>query len=264
MWAAQPVRHFMRTLIVLFLLLPAASFCQSPFDGTWVTTMPLPQKPVVYFLSKGVFRCLGCMTNMEIAADGNDHKVADTAYWDTLNVQMVDAHTVEIIAKKAGKTMLTEVDAISPDGETLTQVMKDTTEAETVTTETRNRRIKKGPDGSHAISGSWQAFKTNRSRNGSIIKYKCTVDGFSAETPLGERFDAKFDGKDYPVEDDPGRTMVSARLLSPDTVELTSKRNGEVVAIKRMSVVPDGKSIHVVFENKQGKTTMTFDMQKQP
>lgn len=42
------------------------------------------------------------------------------AYWDTLNVQVVDAHTVEIIAKKAGKTMLTEVDAISPDGNTLT------------------------------------------------------------------------------------------------------------------------------------------------
>jgi len=37
-----------------------------------------------------------------------DQKVAETAYWDTLNVQMVDAHTVEIIAKKAGKTMLTE------------------------------------------------------------------------------------------------------------------------------------------------------------
>ena len=99
----------------------------------------------------------------------------------------MDAHTVEIIAKKAGKTLLTEVDAVSPDGSTLTQVVKDTTEAETVTIETRNRRIEKGPNGSHAISGSWRAYKTNRSRNGSIIKYKCTADGFIAETPLGHR-----------------------------------------------------------------------------
>jgi len=126
------------------------------------------------------------------------------------------------------------------------------------------RRIEKGTDDSHAISGSWRAYKTNRSRNGSIIKYKCTTDGFSAETPLGERFNAKFDGKDYPVEDDPGRTMVSAKLLSPDTVELTSKRKGEVVAIKRMSVVPGGKSIHVVFKDKDGTTMMAFDMQKEP
>ena len=58
--------------------------------------------------------------------------------------------------------------------------------------------------------------------------------------------------------------MVSAKLLSPDTVELTSKRNGEVVAIKRMSVVPGGKSIQVVFRGKDGTTMMAFDMQKEP
>jgi hypothetical protein len=186
------------------------------------------------------------------------------AYWDIVNFQIIDAQTVAFIAKKAGKTMFTEVDAISPDGTTLTQVVKDTTEAKTVTIETSSRRIEKGPAGSHDISGSWRAYKTSRSRNGSIVKYKCTADGFSAETPLGERFNAKFDSKDYPVEDDPGRTMVSAKLLSLDTVELTSKRNGEVVAIKRMSVGLGGQAIHVVSKNKEGKTTMTFDLQKEP
>lgn len=253
----------MKTLIVLLLLSPA-SFSQSSFDGTWVTIPPLPQEPAVYLLAKGVFRCSGCMGSIKVEADGYDHKVAETAYWDTLNAQMVDARTVEIIAKKAGKTMLTEVDAISPDGSMLTQLVKDTTEAETVTIETSYRRIEKGPDDSHAISGSWRVQNINRSRNGSIIQYKCTADGFSAQTPLGERFNAKFDGKDYPVEDDPGHTMVSAKLLSPDTVELTSKRNGEVVAIKRMAVVPGGKSIHVVFKDKDGTTMMAFDMQKEP
>ena len=58
--------------------------------------------------------------------------------------------------------------------------------------------------------------------------------------------------------------MVSAKLLSPDTVELTSKRSGEVVSIKRMTVMPGGKSIHVVFKNKEGHTVMTFDMQREP
>jgi hypothetical protein len=200
---------------------------------------------------------------MEIEADGADHKVAETAYWDTVNLQIVDSHTVEFMAKKAGKTMFTEVDAISPNGSRMTQLVKDTTETETVTIETHNRRIAKGPASSHAISGSWRAYKTSRSRNGSIIRYKCSADGFSAETPLGERFSAKFDGKDYPVEDDPGSTMVSAKLLSPDTVELTSKRNGEVVAIKHMSVEPGGKLIHVVLKNKGGDAITAFDMRKQ-
>ncbi len=254
----------MKRLIALLLLSSTASFSQSPFDGTWLVPAQLPQKPAVYLLAKGVFRCSGCLANMEIEADGYDHKVAETSYWDTVNLQIVDAHTVVFIAKKAGKTMFTEVDAISPDGTTLTQLVKDTTEAETVTIETRNRRIAKGPAGCHVLSGSWRAYKTSRSRNGSTIKYQCTANGFSAETPLGERFNAKFDGKDNPVEDDPGGTMVSAKLLRPDTVELTSKRNGEVVSIKRMSVQPGGKSIHVVVKDKEGNTTMVFDMQKQP
>jgi len=254
----------MKRLIILMLLSPAFSFSQSPFDGTWLFTAQLPTEPAVYLLAKGMFRCSGCLPNMELEADGNDHKVAEAAYWDTVNVQIVDAHTVVFIAKKAGKTMFTEVDAVSPDGATMTQLIKDTTEAETVTVETRNRRIAKAPPGSHAVSGSWRAYRTNRSRNGSIAQYKCTADAFIAETPLGEKFNAKFDGKDYPVEDDPGGTMVSAKLLSADEVELTSKRNGKVVAIKQMSATSGGKSIHVVLKNGEGETSAIFDLQRQP
>lgn len=254
----------MKRLILLLLLSPAVSFSQSPFDGTWLFTAQLPTEPAVYLLARGMFRCSGCLPNMEIEADGNDHKVAEAPYWDTVNLQIVDAHTIVFIAKKAGKTMFSEVDAVSPDGASLTQLVKDTTEAETVTIETRDRRIAKAPPGSHAISGSWRAYRTNRSRNGSITQYKCTPDAFSAETPLGERFSAKFDGKDYPVEDDPGHTMVSARLLSRDEVELISKRNGKIVAIKHMTVAPGGRLIHVVLKNGEGETSAIFDLQRQP
>lgn len=257
----------MKRLLVLLLLAPAASLAQSRFDGTWMInsdTAQLPQKPAVYLLAKGIFRCSGCVADVEIKADGRDQKVAETGYWDTVSVRIMDARSIEIIARKAGKPTFTEIDTISPDGSELTQVVKDTTEAQTVTIETRNRRVETGPAGSHAISGSWRAYKTNRSRNGSIIKYKCAAGGFSAETPLGERFDAKFDGKDYPVRDDPGHTTVSVKLLSPTTVEITQKRNGKVVGISHMSVAPGGNSIHVVFENKEANTTTTFEMQKQP
>ena len=45
-----------------------------------------------------------------------------------MKVQIVDLHTSEIIAKQAGKTMLTEVE-ISAEGSLLIQMVKDTTEA---------------------------------------------------------------------------------------------------------------------------------------
>lgn len=254
----------MKKIILSLFLFSSTAFCQSSFDGTWLFTAQLSPEPAVYLLAKGMFRCSACLPSMEVEADGEDYKISESAYWDTVNLQIVDAHTVIFIAKKAGKTTFTEVDAVSPDESTLTQMVKDTTESATVTIETRSRRIAKAPAGSHAISGSWRAYETHRSRNGSITQYKCTADGFRAETPLGEKFDAKFDGKDYPVVDDPAGTMVSAKLLNPSKVELATKRNGKVVAVKQMSVAPDGKSIHVVYKNEYGETISVFDLQKQP
>jgi hypothetical protein len=176
----------------------------------------------------------------------------------------VDAYTVEFIARKKGKTMFKEVDTISPDGTTLTQTVTDTTESQPVTIETLSQRVAKGAAGAHALSGSWRAYKIHRSKNGATIKYRCTKEGFSAETPLGERFDAKFDGKDYPVEDDPGHTTVSAKLLNASSVELTSKRGWKVVGVLHLSVAASGETIHAVFEDKESDTTSTYEMHKQP
>jgi len=258
----------MKKHLVLLLLSPAVSLAQSPFDGTWITdtnTMQLPQKPVVYLLSQGVLRWAGTEIKTKgIKTDGKDQKAPETGYWDTISVRILDDHAVEIIAKKAGKTMLTEVDTVSPDGRTLTQVVKDTTEAQAVTIETLSKRVDQGPAGSHVLSGSWRACKVSRSQNGSIIKYRCTADGFSAETPLGEKFDAKFDGKYYLVEDDPAHIMVSVNLLSPNTIEQTGKRDGKVVGVLRLTVASDGQTIHATYENKETDTTTSYEMRKQP
>ena len=250
----------MKALLILLLLTPGA-FGQSPFDGTWVLDPAIPQKPIVHTLVHGVFHSSD-WADVEVTADGLDHKVMEGDYWDTLNVRVVDARTVQIVAKKAGKTMFTELASVSPNGSTLTQQIKDTTEAQTVTIETLAHRIEKAPPDAHLISGSWQAYQVNRSNNGSLITYKCTSQGFSGETPLGEKFDAKFDGKFYPVEDDPGHTLVAAKLLDRSTVELTHKRNDKVVSVARLTVAPDGKSLHAVFENKDTGTTTTFVFQR--
>jgi hypothetical protein len=251
----------MRILLV-FLLFTQSGATESPFDGTWIIdsgATQLPDKPAVFLLANGMFGPVG----RQIRADGTDQPVPETGYWDTMSVRIVDDRTVEIISKKAGKAMFTEVDTVSADGKTLTQVVKDTTEAQAVTIETLRKRLEKGPKGSHALSGSWQAYKVNRSKNGSVITYRCTQDGFSAKTPLGEGFDAKFDGKFYPVEDDPAHTMVMLKLLNPNTIEQTAMRDGKIVAVLRLTVEPDGKTIHATYENKEDNTTTGSEMRKQ-
>lgn len=253
---------YVRTLLALLLLTQSVTTRPCPFDGTWVidsaATQP-PNNPTVLLLADGMFG----HTGEQIKADGTDRKVPGTGYSDTMSVRIIDDRTVEIILKKAGRPMFTETDTVSADGQTLTQVVKDTTEAETVTIETVSKRLKKGPNGSHALSGSWQAYKVNRSKNGSIITYRCTLDGFSARTPLGEGFDAKFDGNFYPVEDDAAHTMVMLKLLNPDTVEQASKRDGKIVGILRLTVAQDGKTIQATYENKEDKTITRSKMVKQ-
>ena len=252
----------MKILLAFFLLSQSGLTTQSPFDGTWIidtTSTQLPQKPTVFLLAKGMFGPAG----QQIKADGTDQKVPETGYWDTVSVRIVDHRTVEMISKKAGKVMFTEVDTVSADGKMLTQVVKDTTEAQAVTIETVSKRLEQGPAGSHVLSGSWQAYKVNKSKNGSIITFRCTVGGFSAETPLGEKFDAKFDGNFYPVEDDPAHTMVMLKLLSPNMVEQTAKRDGKIVGVLRLTVARDGKTIHATYENKEDNTTTRSEMRRQ-
>lgn len=252
---------FVRTLLVFLLLIQSDSTKPCPFDGTWIidsASTRLPDKPAVFLLANGMFDPAG----KQVKADGSDQKVPETGYSDTMSVRIVDDRTVEIVSKKAGRTMFTEVDTVSQDSKTLTQVVKDTTEAEAVTIETVSKRLRKGPKGAHILSGTWQAYKVNRSKNGSIITYRCTADGFSAETPLGEEFDAKFDGNFYPVQDDPAHAMVMLKLLRPDTVEQTAKRDGKIVGVLRLTVAPDGKTIHSTYENTEDNTTTRSELQK--
>jgi hypothetical protein len=101
----SPRGIFMKTLFILLLFLPIASLAQSPFDGTWITdeNVWLPKQPQEYSLANGLLRSWGYTRNEAIKADGNNHKVPEASYWDTVSVRELDAHTVEIVAKKAAK-----------------------------------------------------------------------------------------------------------------------------------------------------------------
>jgi hypothetical protein len=253
------------SLALLFVaLFPTVVRSQSPFDGTWVIDTDknknlASEKPRVLSLSDGVFR----EGDRLLKADGNDQKVPATGYWDTVSVRIVDDHTVQLTSKKAGKPMFTETDTVSRDGNTLNQVLKDTTEAEAVTFKNWFRRVAPPPAGAHLLSGSWLLFKQSRSKNSTIIRYKCTSQGFIAETPLGERLDAKFDGKLYEMEDDPAHTMVSVKLINPYKVEQTNVRDGKVVFVVTLEVTPDGKTMRASSESKEKGSVNAWKLHKQ-
>jgi len=259
----------MKKLLGFVLLAPAMMFAQSAFDGTWVTkldTAQLPKKPEVYAVQKGMYSCSTCVPAIDVKADGSDQSVSGSHYFDSVSIHIVNASMLEITSKKDGKSVYKETDTVSSDGNTLTEKFSDQTSGnpEPVTGEEIFTRVSKGPAGSHAVSGSWRAEKINSlSSNGLTITYQGTADGLKMSNPTGQSYDAKFDGKEYPMQGDPGHTMVTLKRIDTNTIEETDRRDGKVVAIFHMKVAKDGKSIDAVFEDKERGTKVSFTMHKQ-
>jgi hypothetical protein len=256
-----------KIFLAALLFASTAVFAQSPFDGTWMTkldTAKLPTKPDEYSLNNNMYECLTCVPKVSVKADGMDQKVTGHPYYDTVAVKVVNASEVEVIEKKDGKVMFTDKSTVSSDGKTLDDKFTDTTGTQPVTGEVTMARVKAGAPGSHAMSGSWRTEKIDTiSNNGLTITYKGTADGLKMSDPNGHSYDAKFDGKDYPIDGDPGHTMVSLKKISDRTIEETDKRDGKVVGVFRITVSSDGKSMQAEYNNKLQGTTTKFTMQKQ-
>lgn len=256
-----------KLLLALTLLAPATLFAQSPFDGTWMTkldTIKFPTKPDQYLLQNNMYECMTCVPKVAIKADGTDQKVTGHPYYDTIAVRVVNASSIEIIEKKEGKVMSTDTETVSADGNTLNDKFTDTTGTQPVTGEVTSTRVAPAPAGSHAVSGSWRTSKVEGvSSNGLTLTYQGTANGLKMADPNGYSYDANFDGKDYPMQGDPGKTMVSLKRIDANTIEETDKRDGKIIGISRMTVSKDGKSMHVQYTDKLHGTTSEATMEKQ-
>jgi hypothetical protein len=256
-----------KMLLGMVLLASAALFAQTPFDGTWMTkldTAKLPTKPDKYSLNNNMYECLTCVPKVAVKADGSDQKVTGHPYYDTVAVHVINASSVEIIEKKDGKVMYTDTETVSTDGNMLNDKFTDNSGTQPVTGEVTSKRVAKGPAGSHALSGAWRTEKIESvSNNGLTVTYQGTDNGLKMSDPNGNSYDAKFDGKEYPINGDPGHTMVTLKRIGNDTIEETDKRGGKVVGLYRMTVSADGKTIKAEYTDKERGTTMAFTMEKQ-
>ena len=117
----------MKKLLTFVLLVAAASFAQSPFDGTWVTKLDsaqFPKKPEVFLLAKGRYVCSSCVPKIDVKADGTDQKVSGFSYFDTVAVRVIDKRSIEVTEKKDGKVMFVETSgSSSTDGAPAETVM---------------------------------------------------------------------------------------------------------------------------------------------
>jgi hypothetical protein len=254
------------SILLCATLLPLAAMAASPWDGTWkmrLSSMKQTGSPDRYQLSAGTWSCESCVPPFKIKADGTDQPVPDHAYVDTESVKVVNDTTVELTDKKAGKVSAWVSYTVSADGKTLTVKAKNYTAEKEVDAAFTETRLAAGPKGAHAVSGSWQPQATTEMSEAALTQtVSMSADGLKV-TSNGQTTDAKFDGKDYPLSDDPGKTMMSYKKINDRTIEETDKRLGKVTDKIRYTLSADGKTVDVVDDDPQHKTKTTFVMDKQ-
>ena len=163
----------------------------------------------------------------------------------------------------AGLGFLITMAATAANSPTLTFKFTNHVGAKTITGESTEKRTAKGPAGSHAISGSWMLDKVNGNDVMRTVRYEMTADGFKMSWN-GQSYDAKFDGKEYPITGDPGQTSVTLNKIDDGSVEEIDHRQGKVVDQVRLSASKDGKTVNVTDRDLAHGQTLTYTLERQP
>ncbi len=247
--------------------LSAASAALTPFDGTW-RIVPDQSRfapaPHVAFLSEGWYHCTSCNPQLDIKADGTDQPVLGQAF-DTFSVREINSKSIQLIAKKAGVVLVEQVETVSNYGKTLTvkTTQHPTSGGPVVTAETTAVRVGIAPARINSISGKWRLASMKSSENALLITYTSNGNQLVMTQPTGESYTANFDGKDYPAKGAIAYNTVSLRRFGQNTFEETSKRDGAVVNIARVSIAPGGKKMTIVQTNRLTGRTTTYIAVKQ-
>ena len=243
---------------VALMIVSPFGHAQSIFDGTWRPDPQKPaptQKPDSFELSNGQYRCLSCTPPYEVKTDGTDQPVTGNPYYDTISITVIDARKIAKTAKKKnGETVMKSSVVVSADGRT-------ETETQTVfgmgprplELTSKSSRVSAGRPGSHLLSGAWQLLETDLTNHDEDTTYKISDNTLTMSDHMGRSFTARLDGTDAPYKGDPKFTSVSVKMLDGRTIEESDKNGGKVVLIDRWSIDPDGKTLHVRFDDTHGK-----------
>ena len=93
--------------------------------------------------------------------------------------------------------------------------------------------------------------------------WKSVGDGLSFSTPAGVSWEAKLDGKEYPVKGTYANETVSLKQLGDRSIEATFKRDGKIVSVDKITVSGDGKKMTTVADNKLTGRVSTLIDEKQ-
>jgi hypothetical protein len=100
--------------------------------------------------------------------------------------------------------------------------------------------------------GAWKVVAMDLLNHDEDTVYRIDGDTLRMTDQLGRSFDAKLDGTEAPYHGDPRFTGVSLQVIDERTIEERNLRDGVIVQATRWRVEPDGRTMHVRFDDLHG------------
>jgi hypothetical protein len=249
--------RMLNTVVLLGLLAATrVGVAQSVLNGTWrpdPQTFSPTRKPDAIELVNGIYECRTCAPPYKVKADGTDQPITGNPHFDSLRITVIDNRTIRRVAQKDGKIVSETRSTVSADGKIETDVQTIYFMApRPIEVTTHSTRVSAAPTGSHGISGEWRMTDLDLSNHAEDTIFSFSGDTLSMSDRMGRSFAAKLDGSEAPYNGSDEFTSVSLKKVDDHTIEEFDKKDGKVVKISRWTVAPDGKTIHVRFDDTHG------------
>ncbi|MEO8721933.1 MAG: hypothetical protein ABI395_00190 [Sphingobium sp.] len=241
----------------------------SPFDGVWIwdaASTELSSKPDVYQLGSDHFRCASCPSPYELPADGKPYPVVGQSVFDAAAVTVESPQRVRLTTTKGGKSAMQIIFTLAPGNMELSTDISDLSSGTAVTSRVISQRVANAVVGEHALSGSWRQTRIEAaSESATTVRLKVTRTSVAFSDPSGFQYDARFDGRDYPVSGVAVGRTVRVRRTSDSSFEETQKQDGKIVSVISLTVDPNRKTARYVFQDRvEGVTTRGTLNKQQP
>jgi len=247
-----------RTFLLLGLVLlttalhAAPGDSVTPFFGKWKldpSHSRLTDQMIVQAAGPNKYSLIFSGDNVEtVTADGTDQT---GLFGSTLAIVVQDANNWKVVRKNKGRTTITGLWQLSPDGKTLTDNFTGYHDNGTTTNLHYIYQRTSSPaaaPGSSGFVGTWES--TTEDVNSSYeMEIKPFEDGGLSFTNIAAQVtqSLQFDGKDYPGSGPnvPAGYVSSGQRINDHTVERIDKIDGKTLSTQQIEVSPDGKTLTI-------------------
>lgn len=251
----------MLVLSALGFLIPLSASAQSAFQGVWRVDPDTLRigRPHTFELKDGIYHCDSCSPPYSVEADGRYHPMYGDPARGSEAVRVVDDRTVVMSESRQGQVVSTSTRTVSPDGQSATVTFEDRTGAVPVSGSFTDYRVAAGPEGAHAISGTWRLESYQGALNGPQL-FTLTVSGghLRMNAPDGHVYDVPMDGTEVPYRGESGPATVSAKRVGLHKLEVTTHSEGRVVGVTTLDLRPDEQTMKVDQRNGRADSRMSY------